>query len=69
MCDKESRTKEFKEKLLLSKKSGIKKLSEEEIAKADAWCEDYKLFLDNSKTERDAVEYSIALLEKNGFTE
>lgn len=70
MCDKEtSKTKELKEKLLLSTKSGIKKLSCEELAKADAWCEDYKVFLDNSKTERDAVEYSIELLEKNGFTE
>ncbi len=70
MCDKEtSKTKELKDKLLIGNKYGIKKLSQEEIAKADAWCEDYKIFLDNSKTERDAVEYSIALLEKNGFTE
>ena len=70
MCDKEtSKTKELKEKLLLSTKSGIKKLSADEIAKADAWCEDYKIFLDNSKTERDAVEYSIELLKKNGFVE
>lgn len=70
MCDKEtSKTKELKDKLLLSTKRGIKRLSADEIAKADAWCEDYKTFLDNSKTERDAVEYSIALLEKNGFTE
>ena len=70
MCDKEtSKTKELKEKLLLNTKIGIKKLSAEEIAKADAWCEDYKKFLDNSKTERDAVEYSIELLKKNGFTE
>ncbi len=70
MCDKEtSKTKELKEKLLLGTKIGIKKLSCDEIAKADAWCEDYKVFLDNSKTERDAVEYSIKLLEANGFTE
>ena len=70
MCDKEtSKTKELKEKLLLSTKSGIKKLSADEIAKADSWCEDYKIFLDNSKTERDAVEYSIELLKKNGFVE
>lgn len=70
MCDKEtSKTKELKEKLLLNTKSGIKKLSADEIAKADAWCEDYKKFLDFSRTERDAVEYSIELLEKNGFTE
>ena len=70
MCDKEtSKTKELKDKLLIGNKYGIKKLSQDEIAQADAWCEDYKVFLDNSKTERDAVEYSIALLEKNGFTE
>ena len=70
MCDKEtSKTKELKDKLLIGNKYGIKKLSQDEIAQADAWCEDYKVFLDNSKTERDAVEYSITLLEKNGFTE
>ncbi|MBQ2824801.1 MAG: aminopeptidase [Clostridia bacterium] len=70
MCDKEtSKTKELKEKLLLNTKNGIKRLTAEEVAQADAWCEDYKVFLDNSKTERDAVEYSIELLEKNGFTE
>lgn len=70
MCENEtSKTKELKEKLLLNTKSGIKRLSADEIAKADAWCEDYKTFLDNAKTERDAVEYSVALLEKNGFTE
>ena len=70
MCDKEtSKTKELKDKLLIGNKYGIKKLSQYEIAQADAWCEDYKVFLDNSKTERDAVEYSITLLEKNGFTE
>ena len=70
MCDKEtSKTKELKDKLLIGNKYGIKKLSQDEIDQADAWCEDYKVFLDNSKTERDAVEYSITLLEKNGFTE
>ena len=70
MCDKEtSKTKELKEKLLLSTKYGIKRLTADEIAQADAWCEDYKKFLDFSRTERDAVEYSINLLKANGFTE
>ena len=62
-------TKELKEKLFLSTKPAINRLSQEEIAKADAWCEEYKKFLDFSRTERDAVEYSIKLLEENGFTE
>lgn len=59
---------EWKEKLYLQKKNGGLVLSEEELQKADAFCEEYKNFLNSSKTEREAVHYAIARAEKLGFT-
>ena len=60
---------EWKEKLYLQKKNGGLVLSEEELQKADAFCEEYKNFLNSSKTEREAVHYAVARAEKLGFTE
>ncbi len=57
----------LKEQLMISKKNGGILLSEEEIKKADRFCEDYKAFLNAAKTEREAVEVSIARAEANGF--
>lgn len=37
------------------------------MKKADAFCEDYKVFLDHSKTEREAVKSAILRAEKEGF--
>ena len=34
---------------------------------ASAYCEDYKKFLDNGKTEREVVRETIPMLEKNGY--
>ena len=59
---------EWKEKLYLQKKNGGLALSEEELQKADAFCEEYKNFLNSSKTEREAVHYAVARAEKLGFT-
>lgn len=57
----------LKEKLSYQPQNGSKKLSLEEIAAADAYCEGYKAFLDNAKTEREAVIEAIAMAEKEGF--
>ncbi len=59
----------LKEKLLMKKESGAKTLSVEEIAKADEFCKGYVAFLDQAKTEREAVSYSIQAAEKAGFCE
>lgn len=67
IMDKNSVGNTLKEKLFLERKNGGLLLVDAELAKADAFCEDYKAFLDASKTEREAVEYTIALAEKNGF--
>ncbi|MBE6688218.1 MAG: aminopeptidase [Ruminococcaceae bacterium] len=50
-------------------KSAYEVLSEEEINKAYNFCEDYKKFLDSSKTERMATDTVIAMAKKNGFNE
>lgn len=60
---------ELKRELFYYPKNAAFSCSEEEIAKADEFSEGYKSFLNNAKTEREAVEASIELLKKNGFSE
>jgi aspartyl aminopeptidase len=57
----------LKENLVFKKEHLGKKLSDEELAKAGAFAEGYKAFLDNGKTEREAVIAAIAILEEKGF--
>ncbi len=59
--------KQLKEKLMPKKKNAVLRMTEAEVKQADDFCEEYKNFLNVSKTEREAVEYAVALLEKNGF--
>ena len=61
--------KELKEKLFKQKNNGLLKADDATIKAADAFCEDYKAFLDEAKTEREAVKVSIALAKDAGFTE
>ncbi|MGN0594626.1 MAG: aminopeptidase [Hominimerdicola sp.] len=55
------------EKLLTKKKNGAFTLSDEKIKKADKFCEGYKEFLDNAKTEREAVIATVAMAKDAGF--
>lgn len=57
----------LKEKLCLTKKSGLLDASDETIKKAFDFCEDYKKFLDDGKTEREANEAAIKIAQENGF--
>ncbi|MEE8706362.1 MAG: aminopeptidase, partial [Oscillospiraceae bacterium] len=61
-------TKKLAEKLLINRKNGFFSVTDEQIEKADKFCEGYKKFLGASKTEREAVLSTIALAEKEGFT-
>lgn len=61
--------KELREKLLIKKKNGGRVLSEEEIQKAEKFSEGYKIFLDEGKTEREAVLYAVEEAKKKGFEE
>ncbi|HHX57744.1 MAG TPA: aminopeptidase, partial [Clostridiales bacterium] len=61
--------KELKESLFSDKKNAGLTLKDDEIKKADKFCEKYKNFLDVAKTEREAVDYTLKVLEENGFKE
>ena len=62
-------TKEEKAKLFYKPINGHDELSAAEEAEMNAYCEDYKKFLDASKTERECVFSAIRLAEKRGFVE
>ena len=53
--------------MFCQKESAFKKVSGEEQIKAKIYCEEYKNFLNKAKTEREAVEYFLALASRNGF--
>ena len=57
----------LREKLIMKSKNGFSKLSDEHLAVIDAYCEGYKKYLDDSKTEREAVIAAVALAEEKGF--
>ncbi len=57
------------EELGFEKKHFSNAYSDEEIAKADAFCEGYKEFLQQGKTERECVDFVLGRAVKEGFTE
>ncbi len=69
MAKKNEKTSEKarREALFLTEKNGYDRLSEKDIQKAGRFCEDYKKFLDASKTERCAVHTAVELAEAQGF--
>ena len=58
---------ELAEKLLYAPKNGYDRLSKADRAAMDAYCADYKTFLDRGKTERLCVEHCVELAEARGF--
>ena len=69
MSKEKSRAEELKEKLFYNPKHASEAISQEETDKADAFCEEYKNFLNKAKTEREAVVYVLEKAKKNGFVE
>ena len=69
MSKEKSRAEELKEKLFYNPKHASEVISQEESDKADAFCEEYKSFLNKAKTEREAVVYVLEKAKKNGFVE
>ena len=69
MSKEKSRAEELKEKLFYNPKHASEVISQEETDKADAFCEEYKNFLNKAKTEREAVVYILEKAKKNGFVE
>ena len=56
-----------RDELFYKKKSAYDLISEEEVTKAYAYCEKYKKYLDNAKTERESVSEAIRLASEFGF--
>lgn len=59
----------LKEELFYKKKSAFELRTADELKTAKDYAVNYAAWLDNSKTEREAVKASIALLEKEGYRE
>ena len=47
---------ELREKLMYKPKNGYDRLTAEDEQAMEAYCADYRKFLDNGKTERDCVD-------------
>lgn len=67
MAKEKNAAKELKERLALNRKHCGLLLSEKEVKKAEEYCEGYKRFLTEGKTEREACAYAVQLAEKEGF--
>lgn len=65
---KQSAGKELSEKLLFSQKC-ITDIDKSVNEKAQKFCEDYKAFLNEAKTEREAVKAALKRLKKAGYVE
>ena len=56
-----------RDELFYKKKNIFDTISEKELSAAFSYCEEYKRYLDKSKTEREAVSQSVSLALGNGF--
>ncbi|MDE6723115.1 MAG: aminopeptidase [Eubacterium sp.] len=63
----EKTAKELKKELFYKRENGVDALSEETVKAADDFCEGYKEFLFNCKTEREVAEWAVTTAEKAGF--
>ncbi len=64
-----SKSEILKEKLFISKKNGLAAINDEKWEKITEFCEGYKKFLQDGKTEREAAAAAIAIAEAAGFKE
>ncbi len=57
------------EKLCMKKKNAYETMSKKELKQCYDYCEDYKKFLDECKTERESVDFAVKYLSAKGFEE
>ncbi len=62
-------TKELKKKLFYKKENGVDFMSDDELKVCDDFCEGYKKFLFENKTEREFCASALELARANGFNE
>ncbi|MCR4616514.1 MAG: aminopeptidase [Clostridiales bacterium] len=67
MKNEKNYAEQLKEKLCYKPVNAAEKLESEELNTADSFCEGYKAFLNDCKTEREAAEYFKFIAERKGF--
>lgn len=67
MSEEKTLSQQLKEKLCYNRKNGLLKVDEKTVKAAFDYCEGYKSFLNDAKTEREAAERAIEMAEANGF--
>ena len=60
-------TEELREALLRSPKNGLQLLNDQQRAEMESYCKDYRAFMDECKTEREATAWAVREAEKRGF--
>lgn len=65
----ESKAEQLKKELFKESKNGRLVVGDDVLTAAQDYCEGYKKFLDNAKTEREAVDTAIEIAKKSGFKE
>ena len=56
-----------REKLFSGAKNGYDLVDQAALEAMEAYCETYKQYLDNGKTERECTDYTIQLAQAQGF--
>ena len=64
----EKSAKELKKMLFNDKQNGVDFMSDEELKLCDTFCEGYKAFLWNNKTEREVAAWAEETAQAAGFT-
>lgn len=67
MTEEKTAAKLRQEELFLKKENGYDRMDETSIPAMHTYCDGYKQYLDNAKTEREAVKAAISLAKENGF--
>lgn len=67
MCEEKTAAELLREKLFMNPKHAALRMEDAEIAAADKFCEGYKDFITQCKTEREAVDYIEKAAKKKGF--
>ncbi|MCK5063515.1 MAG: aminopeptidase, partial [Candidatus Aenigmarchaeota archaeon] len=67
--DKKTKYQKLEEKLALKNESAWEQFTDKQKKETFKLCDDYKLFLDKAKTEREAVKEIEAFAKKKGFSD
>ncbi len=65
--EEKTRAEQLRESLTYKPTDATRSMNAEEIAAADSYCEGYKAFLNEVKTEREAVRFAVREAEARGF--